>query len=357
MVKRTMAFLAALALAGTAHAQTTLRVVMHSDLKILDPIWTTAYIVRNHGYMIYDVLFAPNAKLEYKPQMVDTHSKSADGLTWKFKLRDGLKFSDGSPVEGKDVVASLKRWGDRNPVGKTLMAFTKDVVATGPATFELHLTKPFGLVIEMLGTPENPLFIHREKEAKTPSDTQISEPIGSGPFVMVKEEWVPGSKVVYKKNDWGSGFTTSIDITNQGDALNGWTLKYSYAGTQKLASGWSGKWSQSGQDVTVQNESWNGALASGATVNIGAQFTYSGTNTDPTSFTLNGTPCNGSTSALKVALTSPAAGAWAGSSSRRRSRPSTAWWSASSGATVSVAACSPTTPSRCASPTSPTAGC
>ncbi len=114
-------------------------------------------------------------------------------------------------------------------------------------------------------------------------------------------------KVVYKKNDWGSGFTTSIDITNQGDALNGWTLKYSYSGNQKLTSGWSGKWSQSGQDVTVQNESWNGSLANGATVSVGGQFTYSGTNTDPTAFTLNGTPCNGSTAAPKVTLTSPAA--------------------------------------------------
>ncbi|WP_240808525.1 glycoside hydrolase family 48 protein [Actinomadura geliboluensis] len=139
-------------------------------------------------------------------------------------------------------------------------------------------------------------------------------------------------KVVYKKNDWGSGFTTSIDITNQGDALNGWTLKYSYAGNQKLASGWSGKWSQSGQDVTVQNESWNGSLASGATVNIGAQFTYSGTNTDPTSFTLNGTPCNGSTSAPKVALTSPAAGA---TYSVGASVPLAATATAGTGATVS----------------------
>jgi peptide/nickel transport system substrate-binding protein len=73
-------------------------------------------------------------------------------------------------------------------------------VATGPLTFEIRLEKPFGPVLEVLGTPENPLFIHREKEALTPSDKQITEAIGSGPFVMVKEEWVPGSKVVYKKN-------------------------------------------------------------------------------------------------------------------------------------------------------------
>ncbi|MBA9001610.1 glycoside hydrolase family 6 protein [Thermomonospora cellulosilytica] len=100
-------------------------------------------------------------------------------------------------------------------------------------------------------------------------------------------------KVAYTKNDWGSGFTASITITNTGDALSSWTLRYSYSGNQRLASGWNGRWSQSGQQITVQNEAWNGSLATGATINVGAQFSYSGTNADPTSFTLNGTPCNG----------------------------------------------------------------
>ena len=105
-------------LASAAGAQSVLRIVPQADLKILDTVWTTNNITSNHGYMIYDVLFAPNAKLEYKPQMVDTYSKSADGLVWRFKLRDGLQFSDGSPVQAKDAVASLKRWGDRVPGGQ-----------------------------------------------------------------------------------------------------------------------------------------------------------------------------------------------------------------------------------------------
>src|SRR5690348_18318165 len=109
MVKRTVAFLAALAMACTAHAQATwaqtlFRDVNHSDLKILDPIWTTAYIVRNHGYMIYDTLFALDGNLEIKPQMVDKWTESADHLTWTFTLRDGLEFSDGTPVTSADVV-------------------------------------------------------------------------------------------------------------------------------------------------------------------------------------------------------------------------------------------------------------
>ena len=63
---------------------------MHSDVKILDPIWTTAYIQRNHGYMVWDTLFAMDDKFEVKPQMVDKYDVSADKLTWTFTLRDGL---------------------------------------------------------------------------------------------------------------------------------------------------------------------------------------------------------------------------------------------------------------------------
>src|SRR3989442_1348192 len=85
-----------------AHAETTLRVVMLSDLKIIDPIWTTAYIVRNHGYMIYDTLFAMDAKGEIKPQMVDKYDVSADKLTYTMTLRDGLLWHDGKPVTAED---------------------------------------------------------------------------------------------------------------------------------------------------------------------------------------------------------------------------------------------------------------
>ncbi|MBO2448843.1 cellulose binding domain-containing protein [Actinomadura barringtoniae] len=141
-----------------------------------------------------------------------------------------------------------------------------------------------------------------------------------------------GCKVAYTKNDWGSGFTTSIDLTILSEPVTGWTLKYSYAGNQKLVNGWSGKWSQSGQDVTVTNESWNGNVAAGATVNIGGQFTYSGTNTDPTAFTVNGVRCNQSTSPPTVALTSPAAGS---TSSVGGTVPLAATAAAGSGATVS----------------------
>ncbi|MFE9100033.1 cellulase family glycosylhydrolase [Actinomadura geliboluensis] len=102
-------------------------------------------------------------------------------------------------------------------------------------------------------------------------------------------------EVAYTTNDWGTGFTAAVTITNRGAAATGWTLTYSYTGNQRLANGWNGRWSQSGAAVTVQNENWNGALATGASVQAGAQFTYSGSNADPTDFKVNGTACNGDT--------------------------------------------------------------
>src|SRR5919198_96441 len=133
-----------------AQAETTLRVVMHSDLKILDPIWTTAYIVRNHGYMIYDTLFAMDAKGEIKPQMVDKYEVSKDGLTYTLTLRDGLLWHDGKPVTAEDCVASIKRWSAKDSMGQKLMSFVKDMPVVNAKTFRMLLKEPTGLVLSAL---------------------------------------------------------------------------------------------------------------------------------------------------------------------------------------------------------------
>ena len=142
---------AAMLLSFGAEAQTTLKVVKHSDVKIIDPIWTTAYIVRNHGYMIYDTLFAVNDKLEVKPQMVETWKVSDDKLIYTFTLRDGLKFHDGATVTSEDCIASIKRWASRDAMGQKLMASVKDLAAVDAKTFSLTLKEPYGLVLESLG--------------------------------------------------------------------------------------------------------------------------------------------------------------------------------------------------------------
>jgi peptide/nickel transport system substrate-binding protein len=183
----------------SAEAQ-TLKVVMHSDVKIVDPIWTTAYIVRNHGYMIYDTLLAVDDKLAVKPQMLDSWKVSDDKLTYTFTLRDGLKFHDGAPVTSEDCIASIKRWASRDAMGQKLMTFVKEMKAVDDKTFSLALTEPYGLVLESLGKPSsNVPFIMPKRVAETPGNTQIKEFVGSGPFVFRADLWRPGEKTVYEK--------------------------------------------------------------------------------------------------------------------------------------------------------------
>src|SRR5438105_10125505 len=197
-----LAALAALALVGPATAETTLRVVMHSDLKIVDPIWTTAYIVRNHGYMIYDTLFAMDAKGEIKPQMVDKYEVSKDQLTYTLTLRDGLSWHDGKPVTTEDCVASIKRWSAKDSMGQKLMGFVKDIQIVNAKTFKIVLNEPTGLVLGALGKPSsNVPFMMPKRVAETDPNTQISDFTGSGPFVFKKDEWRPGDKTVYVKFD------------------------------------------------------------------------------------------------------------------------------------------------------------
>jgi peptide/nickel transport system substrate-binding protein len=185
--------------AQAAPAQTVLRLVPQADLKVLDPVWTTATETSSHGYMIYDVLFALDSSLRPRPQMVESWSKSDDGMVWRFSLRPGLVFHDGSPVEAKDAVASLRRWAVRIVSGMTLMQHVQEVVATGTLDFEIRLKSAFAPVLEQLSNPAVPLFVMREEEAKTDPFRQIDKHIGSGPFTFDKADWVPGSKVVYRR--------------------------------------------------------------------------------------------------------------------------------------------------------------
>ena len=187
---------------GARAAGSVLRVIPHADLKNIDPIWTTAYITRNHGYMIFDTLFAMDETLTPRPQMVDTYTVSADRLVWTFTLRDGLAWHDGPPVTAEDCVASLKRWGKRDGMGQKLMQYTKSLEAVDAKTFVLTLEKPFGLVLDAIGKiSSNVPFMMPKRLAETDPFKQIPEVIGSGPYKFVKEEWVPGSKVVYAKNE------------------------------------------------------------------------------------------------------------------------------------------------------------
>ena len=187
---------------GAAQAETTLNVVMHSDLKIVDPIWTTAYMSRNYGYMVYDTLFGMNNKGEIQPQMVKDYTLSDDKLVYDFNLREGMLFHDGAPVTGEDVIASLKRWGAKDAMGQKMLSFVKEMKATGDTSFQIVLNEPTGLVVLALGKPSsNVPFIMPARIAATPPGEQITDYTGSGPFVLIKDEWKPGDKAVFEKFD------------------------------------------------------------------------------------------------------------------------------------------------------------
>src|SRR5476651_2025337 len=159
-----------------ASAETVMKAVMESDVKILDPIWSGAYITRNYGYMVYDTLFSIDEKFEVKPQMVDTWKTSDNGLVWTFTLRDGLEWHDGKPVTAEDCVASLKRWSAKDSMGLKLASFLSEYKIVDAKTFQIVLKVKFGPMLQALGKPSVVVpFMMPARIAATDPNTQISE--------------------------------------------------------------------------------------------------------------------------------------------------------------------------------------
>lgn len=204
LIRRGALVLAALALvsaASTAPAQTVLRIKMTGDLQQIDPIWTTSYPVRDMSYLIYDTLFSTDANYKIQPQMVDKYTLSADGLTYTFTLRDGLKWHDGPPVTSTDCIASLERWMLKDTLGGVLKTHLDRFEKVDEKTFKLVLKNPWGLTLSALGKVSSYVpFMMPERMARTAPDKSNTEAIGSGPYIMKMSEWVPGAKIVYVKN-------------------------------------------------------------------------------------------------------------------------------------------------------------
>jgi peptide/nickel transport system substrate-binding protein len=191
--------LAAPALAQGAAAR-TLRFVPQSDLANFDPIWGTQYVVRNASALVWDTLYGVDENLQPQRQMVESEEVSADGLTWTFKLRPGLKFHDGEKVLAKDVVASLNRWAARDQMGLLLKATQQDLTAVDDRTVKWVLKKPFPKMLLALGKVSTQVAcIMPERIAKTDPFKQITEYVGSGPMRFVRNEWVSGDRAVFEK--------------------------------------------------------------------------------------------------------------------------------------------------------------
>lgn len=185
---------------AAAQAQTAMTLIPQADLRSFDPVWNTAQITVNHAFMVYDNLFGMDKSFAPKPQMVESYTATPDGLKHSFTLRAGMTFHDGTPVTAKDAVASLQRFGKKAVDGRALFERVASIGATGDLGFEIVLKEPFGPILDVLANPVLPPFVMREKDALTDPATQITDAVGSGPFIFVKDEWTPGDKVVYRKN-------------------------------------------------------------------------------------------------------------------------------------------------------------
>src|SRR6266446_5168404 len=142
-----------------------------------------------------------HGNLKLQPQMVDKYTVSKDAMKYSFTLRDGLKFHDGQPVTAEDCVASIKRWGAKDAMGRLLIASLSRMASTDRKTFVIELESPFGLVLDALGKPSaSPSFIMPARLAATDPNEQVKEVMGSRPYRFVKDEWQPGNRVVYLRN-------------------------------------------------------------------------------------------------------------------------------------------------------------
>lgn len=188
------------AIAQAANAK-VLRFVPQANLTVLDPIFTTAAVTANHGWLVFDTLFGVNKAQQAKPQMAEGYTVSDDGRTYLIKLRDGLKWHDGEPVRAQDCAPSLARWSARDTFGQSVAKAVDSWTAQDDKTIKVTLKKKFPLLIDAMAAPTGSCFMMPERLAKTDPFKAITEAVGSGPYRFLKDEFVAGSSAGYAKFD------------------------------------------------------------------------------------------------------------------------------------------------------------
>ncbi len=195
--------LAAAALPGMARAQAPARLVRFvpaADLTVLDPLLTTTYITRNHGFMVFDQLYGLDEAFRPQPQMAKGHQLEDGGRRVTIRLREGLRFHDGEAVRARDCVASIRRWAGRDQLGQTIMAVTEELSAANDRDIVFRLRRPFPMLIDALAKTSPPVcFMLPERLAATDASTAIRKVVGSGPFRYLANERVAGSLNAYAR--------------------------------------------------------------------------------------------------------------------------------------------------------------
>ena len=180
-------------------AARTIRFAPQADLSNFDPVWSSTVVVRNASVLVWDMLYGIDEKLTPQRQMIEAEEVSADGLTWTFRLRPGLKWHDGEPVLARDCVASLVRWQVRDSMGQMIKPIQNELTAVDDRTFRWVLKQPYPKLLFALAKYITAAFMMPERMAKTDPFKQISEYVGSGPMKFVRGDWVPGARAVFEK--------------------------------------------------------------------------------------------------------------------------------------------------------------
>jgi len=216
--------LATAAVVGVADAQKrggVLRVGNLGEPPALDAHWTTASITETLTNHIYEGLYSLDANARPIPMLAESHTVGKDGLTYTFKLRQGIKFHNGKEMTSDDVVASLTRWGKQSSYGKALFAQVAEFRAVDKYTVQMQLKEKSAIVLISLAVPNNFGAIYpKEIAEKFPPEQKVTEYVGTGPFKLA--EWKPDQYIRmvrfddYKSrneppNGYGGGKTAYVD--------------------------------------------------------------------------------------------------------------------------------------------------
>ena len=170
-----------------------LKVSLSTELQILDPIVTRINSARVFAYLVYDTLVGMDSEGNFRPQMLDRWDVSNDKLTYTFTIRDGLAWSDGTPVTSEDCVASIERWAKRDPFGGAMMDAVAELRPIDAKHFVMHLRRPFAFVIEALGRSGHQVPVMMPARlARLDAAKPVPEVVGSGPFIFLKKGMASG---------------------------------------------------------------------------------------------------------------------------------------------------------------------
>lgn len=190
-----------LAFAAPAGAQSVLRYAASAEPRTLDSVVNWLSVTHQHSYLVYDTLYAFDSQFRPQPQMVESAARGADGTSWTFTLREGLRFHDGAPVTSADVIASIRRWAARDTTGRKLAELGMRLEEVDARRFTVHLSVDTPLLVEAFAKPTaTGLFIMRAADAATDPMKPVENIIGSGPFRFVREAYRPGDRLIYERN-------------------------------------------------------------------------------------------------------------------------------------------------------------